>query len=193
MNSCCLLCIKVFMMTYNNPSFVIFAFVHLETFLVLNTNYYWNVSRPMASLHQQNALQHISQWTWCCARAHTCCNEYRATLHHFPAVVGDALVHTNIAAVDYRKHKSVGFDADPRRTRELFTVQKPRDVGFRLTSYVTLHDVSWRHRGGDFSPRSSDKFQWNLNKETENTSVNHSSIMVLYKIPESMRRNDTLS
>ena len=74
--------------------------------------------------------------------AHTCCNEYSATLHHFPTVVGDALVHTNIAAVDYSKHKPLGFDADPISTSELFTVQKPRDVGFRLTGHVTFHDVS---------------------------------------------------
>ena len=185
MHPCHSLCIKLFM-AYNNLSFVIFALVRLETFVdwwhhCINRTHY-------SKFHNPNGFQ----WTWCCARTHTCCNEHSATLHHFPAVVGDALVHTNIAAVDYRKHKFVGFDADPRRTRKLFTVQKPRDVGFRLTGYVTLHDVSWRHRG-DFSPRTSDKFQWNLNKETKNTSLNHSSIMALYhENPESMR-NDTLS
>ena len=31
------------MMAYNNPSFVIFALVILETFLVLKANNYWNV------------------------------------------------------------------------------------------------------------------------------------------------------
>lgn len=72
----------------------------------------------------------------------TCCNEYGATLHHFPTVVGDALVHTNVLAVDDCKLKSIWFDTDSVIACELFAVQEPRDVGFWLPGHFTFHDVS---------------------------------------------------
>lgn len=75
-----------------------------------------------------------------CAR--TCSDKHSATLYHFLAVVREALVHTQVFAVDDSELQSVGFDADAVVTSESLSILKPGDVGSRLPRHLTFHDIT---------------------------------------------------